>query len=42
MKPSLYTLDIDQLKFLIEEWAALILDTYKRLKKESSVRAAYG
>ncbi len=42
MKPILYTLDNEQLKALIDEWASLILDTYKRLKKESSVRAAYG
>jgi hypothetical protein len=42
MKPILYTLDTDQLKVLIDEWSQLILETYKKLKKDSSVRSAYG
>jgi len=42
MKPILYALDTDQLKVLIDEWSMLILETYKKLKKDSSVRSAYG
>ena len=42
LKPILYTIDNEQLKQLIDEWSSLILDTYKRLKKESSIRSAYG
>lgn len=41
MKPILYALDTDQLKVLIDEWSLLILETYKKLKKDSSVRGAY-
>jgi hypothetical protein len=36
MKPILYSLDIEQLKILMEEWSGLIIDTYKRLKRESN------
>ena len=42
LKPILYTIDNEQLKQLIDEWSSLILDTYKRLKKESSMRQSYG
>ncbi len=42
LKPILYTIDNEQLKHLIDEWASLILDTYKRLKKESTMRTSYG
>jgi hypothetical protein len=41
MKPILYALDTDQLKVLIDEWSLLILETYKKLKKDSSLRGAY-
>lgn len=42
MKPILYTIDTDQLKHLIDEWSHLILETYKRLKREPSVKSNYG
>ncbi|CDW82512.1 wd g-beta repeat-containing protein [Stylonychia lemnae] len=42
MKPILYTIDTDQLKHLIDEWSNLIMETYKKLKKESSVKSNYG
>jgi len=42
MKPVLYTIDTDQLKHLIDEWSSLIMETYKKLKKESSVKSNYG
>jgi hypothetical protein len=42
LKPMLYILDVDQLKILIDEWTTLILDTYKKLKKESAIRQQYG
>lgn len=34
MKPILYTLDFDNLKVVMEEWQSLIMDTYKKLKKD--------
>mmetsp|Transcript_39544 Transcript_39544/g.38056 ORF Transcript_39544/g.38056 Transcript_39544/m.38056 type:complete len:107 (+) Transcript_39544:3730-4050(+) len=42
MKPILYTLDIKDLKVVMEEWQNLIMDTYKKLKKESSIKQSYG
>lgn len=41
MKPILYIMDQEPLKFMIDEWTALILDTYKKLKKDSTMRQAY-
>ena len=38
LKPLLYILDVDTLQILIDEWTTLILDTYRKLKKESSMR----
>jgi hypothetical protein len=38
MKPIMYSLDIDYLKVLMEEWQGIIIDTYKRLKRESSLK----
>lgn len=42
MKPNLSSLDIDNLKIVMDEWQSLIMDTYKKLKKESSVIKSYG
>ena len=42
MKPILYTIDVDQLKYLIDEWSHLIMETYKKLKRESAVKSNYG
>jgi hypothetical protein len=42
LKPLLNYLDKDQLRNCIDEWTVLILDTYKKLKKESTIRQAYG
>ncbi len=36
MKPILYMLDVDNLKALMDEWQALIIDTYKKLKRDNS------
>ena len=38
MKPILYTLDIDNLQLVMKEWENLIIDTYKKLKKDSSIK----
>lgn len=38
LKPVFYSLDNDHLKLVIDEWSSLIMDTYKKLKKESSMR----
>ena len=40
MKPILYTLDVDYLKTVMDEWQSLIMDTYKKLKRESSVKSS--
>lgn len=42
MKPILYTIDMDQLKYLIDEWSNLILETYKKVKRDQSVKNNYG
>ena len=42
MKPILYTIDVDQLKYLIDEWSHLILETYRKVKRDSSVKSNYG
>ena len=42
LKPMLYILDNESLKVAIDEWTTLILDTYKKLKKESTIRQNYG
>ena len=42
MKPILYTLDINQLKIMMDEWQSIIIDTYKKLSKESNMKKAYG
>jgi hypothetical protein len=43
MRPVLFALaGTDRLDAMVEEMSGIILDTYKRLKKEQSVRAAYG
>ena len=42
MKPILYTLDINVLKIMMDEWQAIIIDTYKKLSKESGMKKAYG
>lgn len=34
MKPILYTLNIQYLKEMMDEWQAIIVDTYKKLSKE--------
>ena len=40
MKPILYTLDVDHLKMGMDEWQSLIMDTYKKLKRDSSVKSS--
>ena len=43
LKPILFALaGTDRLSDVIEEWTTLLLDTYKKLKKETSLRATYG
>jgi len=42
LKPILYNLNIDVLKEVVEEWSDLIMDTYRLLKKDQSVRESYG
>lgn len=39
MKPILYQVDINYLKAVMNEWQALIMDTYKKLKKESNIKS---
>jgi hypothetical protein len=40
LKPVLFALagNVERLKSVIDEWSALVLDTYKRLKRETAVR----
>jgi hypothetical protein len=38
MKPILYMLDTENLKLVIDEWQSLIMDTYKKLKRDSNVK----
>ena len=40
MKPNMYALDPDYLRVLMKEWQDIIIDTYKRLKKESITKKA--
>ena len=40
MKPILYILEVDHLKTVMDEWQSLIMDTYKKLKRESSVKSS--
>jgi len=43
IKPVLLTLaGTDRMNDVIEEFTAIILDTYKKLKKESTLRSVYG
>lgn len=43
LKPVLFALaGTDRMKDVIDEWTALVLDTYKKLKKETTVRSTYG
>ena len=38
MKPILYNLDVENLQLVMKEWENLIMDTYKKVKKDSSVK----
>ncbi len=38
MKPILYMLDVEYLKLLMEEWQTLIIDTYKKLKRDANLK----
>ncbi len=40
MKPIMYTLDLDYLQVLMKEWQDIIIDTYKRLKRDSIKKKA--
>ena len=43
IKPVLLTLaGTDRMNDVIEEFTAIILDTYKKLKKDSTLRSVYG
>jgi len=42
MKPIMYALDVRDLKLVMEEWQTLVLDTYKKVKKESTIKQQYG
>ena len=44
LKPVLFALagSPDRLADAIDEWTALVLDTYRKLKKETTLRATYG
>lgn len=42
MKPILYTLDKQALKIVMDEWQSLIMDTYKKLKKDTGIKQSYG
>jgi hypothetical protein len=43
IKPVLLSLaGTDRMQDVIDEYTAIILDTYKKLKKETAVRSVYG
>jgi hypothetical protein len=43
LKPILFALaGTDRLRDEIEEWQTVVLDTYKKLKNENSIRGSYG
>ena len=44
LKPVLFALanTPDRLADSIEEWSAVVLDTYRKLKKETALRSTYG
>lgn len=38
MKPIFNTMNVEQLKSLIDEWSQLILETYKKVKRDINVK----
>ena len=41
LRPTMNCIDLEYLKSLTEEWSALIMDTYKQLKRDTALTSSY-